>query len=243
MNYLRKKDRTTLIALLGGLVSCILRVWLYATQVDGKGFLVRGSLPEILCWIVTAVVLILLVFAARKLPREVDYESTFPAFIPGALCCVAAAVGIAVSLLKSPAIMPDVLGYITRVVGWASAASLLALAWYRLKGKQPFFLFHSVLTVYFMLYLISQYRFWSASPKTQDYLLLLLALLALMVATYHRAALAVDNGSFRVYRFFSGSALYFSCAALFSAEIDAYLFYLTMALWVLADNGWVKEQE
>lgn len=242
MKRILNSNSSAIFALLGGMLGCALRIWLYATQVDTRGFLIQGSLPELLSLLLSAAVLGLLLVALRRCPRKVSYERAFAPFLPGTISCGAAAAGIAVSLLGSAALTRDILGIITSVIGWLSVVSLCVLAWYRAVGKRPVFLLPCILTLYFMLYLISQYRYWSASPRTQDYLFLLLALLFLMLATFHHTALTVDSGSYRSYLFFSRSALYFCCLALFSADMNAYLFYLTMAMWLLADSGQVGER-
>ena len=227
-------------AVIGGLLGALLQLWLQLVYVDSAGLLSPWSLPEILTAALTVVVIGLLVFFSFRCPKKTDYETSFPGFIPGAVGCIAAAAGILVSLFTGPG-NRDGLQSIAYLLGWAAAISLIVLAGYRFLGKRPFFLFPAILTLYFLLSLISEYRIWSAVPQIQNYLYPLLALLAMTLATYHRTALVADSGGFRPYLFFSRIALYFTCLALVCVQDYRYVFYLSMAIWLLTDAGWYRE--
>lgn len=228
------------VAVTGGFVGALLQLWQQSAYVDSAGFLDSWSLPEILTAALTAVVILLLLIGSFRCPKKTDYETSFPAFFPGAVGCFAAAAGILVTLFTTPA-KKDALQSITYLLGWASVVSLAALSGYRFLGKRPFFLFPAILTLYFLLSMISQYRVWSAVPQLQNYLYPLLALLAITLAVFHRAALVTDSGGFRSYLFYSRIALYFTCLALVCVHGTRYLFYLAMAVWLLTDAGWFRE--
>lgn len=226
-----------LVAMFAGVIGALLRVWLYMEAVDGSGLLVRGTLPELLTWVFMALTMLVLLLIAFQAPEKIRYEKVFTPFPLGAAGCVFAGAGIVVATLFSPASTKDILGYITLGMSGVAVICLCVLAWFRAKGKRPPAALYAVVTVYFMLFLISQYRYWSAEPQMQNYLFLLLALVFLMVGTYQRGALAAHSGSFRAYIFFTRGALFFCCVGLYSATPETYLLYLTMALWLMTDTG------
>ena len=106
----------------------------------------------------------------------------------------------------------------------------LVLAFARYKGAHLSVLFHGVVCVYLMVYLVSHYRLWSSYPQLQSYAFELLAIVFVMLACYQRAAADAGKGDRRAYTFFSLAAFFFCVATL--PGCDKAAFFIGCAVWM-----------
>ena len=157
------------ITLAAGALGLLLRIWLYSTGIDETGLLIAGHPAEILIWLLTAGMMVLLWLSTSPLVAAPKYRFNFPRSVFDATGCGFAALGIGFTSAMEIMARSDTLTSLTAIVGIFAAASLAALALMRFKGIQPGILFHVILCVYFMLRLVSLYRHWSADPQLQDY--------------------------------------------------------------------------
>lgn len=214
-----------------GIPGAVLQALYFATAVDEKGLLARGHFADILCWILTAVVMAVLALGIRSLGGIPKYEKLFPASLPGAIGTWLGAVGIAAASIRIFTAPADIFSLVTGGFGFASVVCLAALGYWRLKGQKPPVLVRLPLILFCMLYLICQYRGWSSATQLQEYAFPLFASVFLMLSCYQRAALEVRLGGRRTYVFCTQAAAYF---CLLAGAQDP-LFYLPMAVWMYLD--------
>lgn len=232
MKKLFKPASLPALTLGAGAVGLLLRVWLLGS-VDEAGFVPANHIADYLLWILTAAVLAVLFLGTRDLVQANKYGFNFPAWIPGGVGCFLAALGIAIVSLGSLLTKPDNMDVITAVLGLLAVCALIFLGQCRLRGLHPSCLFHVVIAVYFMAWLISQYRHWSADPQLQDYCFQLLAGICLMLAVYYRACFDANSGKRAQYAFFSMAAVYFSLLSMYGWENT--VFFLSTAVWMITN--------
>lgn len=219
--------------LAAGGAGLLLRIWLLKTGMDEKGFLMPGHPADILVWVLTAAVIAVLLFCTRRLLQAAKYQFNFPQSVSGALGCVSGALGIAITSFAELVAYSDTLTLLTAAMGLVGAAALGYLGYCRQKGMHPNILCHTLISLYLMLRLISQYRHWSSDPQLQDYCFQLLATVCLMLAAYHRATFDANAGKRRPHAIYHLAAVYFCCLSLAGSE--SIVFYLGAGVWMLTD--------
>lgn len=225
---IKPKDLTYLTLGAGGL-GLVLRILLYTTGMDDKGLLKSGHVANILIWLLTGLVLAGLFLLTRKITGPERYQDAFPVSGVGAIGSVLAAAGIlidTISLLGNRVGLQDT---ICSIAGFIAVAALVLTGLCRLGGYKPSFLCHALLSAYFALRLVCQYRAWSWDPQLQDYCFQLFACVGLMLTAYYRAAFEADMGSHHKLWFVSLLTVFLCCMAL--AGKQDHLFYLTAAVW------------
>ena len=125
------------------------------------------------------------------------------------------------------------LEFLLVILGFASVPCLLILAWQFFRGRQPHFLLHSILCLFFLAYMICQYPLWCANPQAEDYLFPLLACVCLNFTAYRRAAFDFQGGNVTALTYFGWMAG-FLCICSLVGESDK-LFYLAGGLWALTN--------
>jgi len=221
------------VAIFGaGLMGLFLRFWLFAAGTDERGLLVPGHLAEILLWLLTAGVALVLVVKTRHLVKAPKYSFNYPASVPGAIGVGFGAAGI---LLQSVSEFSggDFLQALTGIVGILSAAGIGYVALCRWKGRPVSVIFHALACVYLMLHLVCLYRLWHGSTQLADYGFRLFAVVSLMLSLYHRACFDAGMGKRRPLVFFHLAAVYFCLTAIYGS--GSWLFYLFSALWMVTD--------
>lgn len=218
------------VALGCGAITCLLRLWLLSSVQEGQVLLAAGSFPDVMSWILVAVTTAVIALGAWNLREGNHYSYNFPPSIPAAIGMALAAVSFCITSAVELSAGTDTIGTASSVLGFVSTAALLVLAYGRLKGLHLNMLFHGIVCLYLMLYLVSHYRLWSASPQLQTYAFELLAIVFVMLACYHRAAFDANSGKRRAYTFFSLAALFFCVAALPSCDNMA--FFIGCGVWM-----------
>jgi hypothetical protein len=218
--------------LCAGVLGALLRIWLYASGTDEKGLLIPSHPGNILIWVLTATVIVLVMIACQPLKEANKFRFNFPASVTSAVGCSAAAVGIFVDALGH--FGGDTLQTTAGILGFLSTAALLFIGFCRLKGRYPSVLFNGLISLYLMLTLVGLYRTWSASPQLQDYVFPLLACVFVMLGCYHDAAFAAHAGSRRRHTFCHMLAVFFCLVSLPRNENQ--LFYLSLAAWMLTGH-------
>ena len=221
------------LTLIAGSLGFALRIWLFATGVDTSGLLVSGHPAELLLWLLSAGMMVLLWFATRSLVTAPKYGFNYPRSYFGAAGCGFATVAIAITSIAEIMSTHDTLARIVAVVGLFAAFAMFTLALLRLQGRQPNIAFHTIVCVYFMIRLVSLYRHWSSDPQLQDYCFQLLAIVFLMLSAYHRAAFDVGMGQRRSLVLSHLAAVFFCCISL--ADRSTAPFFLAVGVWALTD--------
>ena len=215
-----------------GGIGLLLRLWLFSTA-DDSGLLPVWHISEILLWILTIAVIGLLLYATWDLVEAAKYRFNFPESMPGCVGAWLGALGIGGTCVIELLTSPDFITTITAILGLVSAGVLVFIGNCRRRGLHPSTLFHALICVFLMLRLICQYRHWSSDPQLQDYCFQILAIVCLMLASYHRATFNANFGKRRPYAFFNLAAVYFCCLALPGWENTA--FFLGCGVWMFTD--------
>lgn len=219
------------ITMIAGLAGLALRLWLF-TGMDEKGLLPDGHIAGILCFVLSALVIVLAFLCTRPLKPIPNHGLLFPASSLRCVGCFAGAAGTLYAAITEFFSGGGVLPLVTATMGLIATGCLGLVGFFRLKGLRPSFLFHSAATAFLMFYTVCQCRYWSAEPQLQVYFFPLLGSVFLMLTGYYHAVLALQKGSRRWFLFCSQCALFF---CLLSLNDRSWPFYLCMALWLLLD--------
>ncbi len=233
MNKLLKPAYLPYLAPAAGVVGLLLRIWLFSTNVDSTGYLVLGHPAQVLLWVLTVGVLLVLFFGTRALPQVSKYSFLFPASAVGGIgCCLGGFSLVIVSILSLTA-KPDGLTAIVSIMGLVSAMCLLLIGYNHWYGQRSHPILHAVICIFLMLRLVCQYRHWCSDPQTMDYCFQLLATVFLMLASYHRTAFSVKSGKRSSYVFYHLAAVYFCLLSLWRS--DSFIFYFGTGVWMCTD--------
>ena len=216
------------LTFIAGMIGLVLRVILQFTGIDEKGLLISGHFAGVLLYILTALFLAVLFLCVWPLHNLNRYSKLFPASLNGAVGCMLAAAGILCTGVLQIFRQSDLLTLITSLLALGSAICLVRIGMLRQKGLRPSYLLYTVVTVYLMLQLVCQYRFWSPESQFLVYFFPLLASVFLTLAAYQATCLTVKKGIRWQYVFFNQAALFFCCISLIS---QYWIFYLAMGLW------------
>lgn len=217
-----------LVCGLAGLMSWILRWRLLSTGGDEKGLLIPGGFPQTVSTIITVLV-ILATASALWQHRQVKikvYGSPAATAIRILVFGVAAVSFWQMSLLGKAAAIAAVAAAAVAVVGL-------------LNKRVPQAVEDIPATLFFMLGLLSCYRIWSAEPEIQRYFYRLTALVSLMMATYHRSAMAA--GLSKGLWFLGSSFLGIYCSFAAAADPGFTVLFLTLGLWAMTQLDTVRE--
>ena len=229
MKLSAKPELLKILTLSAGVLGLLLRVVLYAAGTDEKGLLVTGHWASVSLWILTALLAAGLFLLTRSIQGPEDYADAHPVSFFGGAGAVAAAVTILIVTIGdfgTEALLATLLGF-------AAAASLAAIAFFRLTGRKPLFLFHVVLCGFFAMRMVSQYRFWNSDPQLMDYVFYLSAYVLLMLASYQQAAFDADLGNHRNLWYFSLLSVYL-CIVSLKGSADTWLI-LACGLWAFSN--------
>lgn len=206
-----------------------LSLWLSLVGTDQRGLFNTDHPSVHMLFILTALALVILYLSIRTLDATLPYGKLFRPSIPAMIGCLAAAAGILITdIFELIFAVGDTITLLSCIAGFPATACLIFLAFCRKQGKRPHPLFHSCVTVYFMLHLIAQYRGWSSEPQLIVYGFPMLASVFLMLCAYYRTTIDAGSKKRRNYLFFTYGALFFSCIALFQSSP---VFYAAMALY------------
>ena len=214
---------------LGG-IGLALRIWLQSA-VDEKGLLPQDHIAQILLFVLTAVLLVVLFLCARPLSPVGKYSRLFPASLFRALGCAAGAAGILIAAIGQFS-SSNVLGIATFVLGLPAAACLGYIALCRYKAIQPSYLFYAVITLFLMIYTVCRCRNWGSEPQLLEYFFQLLTSVFLMLTAYYQTVLTSQKGSRRWFVFCSQGAAFCCCVSLAGPDK---IFYLLMSAWLCLD--------
>ncbi len=228
MTVFRKKYIFPLTTLAAGVGGLLLRNWLFTA--GQEGLLPEGHISKILLMLLLAGVLVVCLWAAKRMDVSADYARMFPKSTLAGVGIALGAVGMGWSGLTAEA--AGVLRLLLPVLAVLGAGALLLGAYCRIRGRKPHCFFYGIFTVYLIIYALVRCRAWGREPQLQMYLFPLLGLLLLSIAGYYRAEIINRAGNCRRYVFFAQAALFCCCVSLRGEE---WLFYLSGAVWVAAD--------
>ena len=210
------------------LLAMMLRALLYATAIDQKGLLIAGHWTAWSILILTGITLGTLFLITRKIQNPINSAPSPASWLQGASSLLLAGV-IFQRALSFYAVAYDRLNLFAAISGFAAAVALLVIGICRMIPKKPSFLFHSIVSIFFALQLVSQYRNWSSDPQLMDYCFYLAAFICLMFTAYFLAGFEANMINHRGLTFSALAATYFCFLALPESS-DASLL-ISCALW------------
>ena len=220
--------------------------YMMETCIDDMGLLIGGYLPGKLLWVLTIGFVGYLLILLSTLGGRGGYGDNFPRNI---LCGLLMAVAGGVLLLSARdlSVVPGVsvpvqtqalAGFMVVltdssmvVLPWLSGAAMVVLGLMRMTGRKPLFLFSGILCLFYMLTLIRSYRLWSADPQLHAYCFQLLAMVLLLLCSFHRTCWDAGVIQRRKLLFTAMTAAVCAAAALSSGFQPG--FFLASALWAL----------
>lgn len=226
-----------------GLLSFYIHGRMTATCIDGAGLLIRGNLPGRLLWAAGIAMALLLAVTARGLGGDGVYADNFPRspfqgllmIGAGILLATLPAAGQTAPETLSPSLLPPVLlqagAALKAWLPWAAAGTMVLAGLCRMAGKRPWWCCAGVVCLYFIGRLISLYQSVSADPRLYEYAYQVLALVLLMLASFHRACCDAELIQRRKLVFSCFGAAFCCLTAL--GDVLMPRFYLAGALWAL----------
>ena len=215
-----------------GAMGASLQWWYFHTATDSKGLLATRH-PALACsFLLLAAAMAGLFLWTRSVTRTPSVKKLFPVSYLAFLGSLVGGAGILAICVFELTKLIDLVSLVCLLAGFAAAGCLVYGGFCRLQGKLPNFNTRTVIVVYFILHLVSQYRLWSSTPQTTLYFFPVLASVLLMGAVYQRAALEAQQKCAGSYAFFTGAAI---VLCLLACPAEGGLFYLCMALWLLLD--------
>ena len=215
-----------------GSISALMRKRLY-WSVDERGLLIPGQ-PEVIGLLaLTVIAVVFILVLVRPLAGSDRYEDNFGPSGPSALGHFLLAAGIlATAVLEAPK-MGGYLGLCWQVLGYVAPVCLVAAGIARLRGKQPFFLLHLAVCLYFVFHVVNQYRSWSGNPQLLDYLFALFGSIALILFSYYQTAFDVGTGKRRPMLVWGFLGIYLCLVNLAKTEYP--LVYAGGVMWIVSN--------
>lgn len=226
-----QKNKPILLPVLGtGIAVFFLRLWLFSAGVDNRGLLQQNHFANVLSFLLTGGVLLLIFLQLQLWPKKATYRQVFPKSTAAALGAFMGALGIAITVLGDALQSPDRTNIFCCVLGIPTAVCLVVAGVQRMKKIRHNVFLHGIVCLYFIIRLVCKYRVWSAEPQLPEYFFSLMASVFLMLTAYHRANLDYGTGKLFSFAFFHYGSLFFCLCSVYG---DDWFFYLTMALWCL----------
>lgn len=215
-----------------GILTAALRLMQASFGTDQKGLLILWHPLDLLVWAVTAAAVILVVLTVRKLDGSNLYADNFGPATPAAIGCTALMGGIAAVVSVAPNIFIR-LEMVRMYLGLLALPALLWVGVCRIRGKQPFFLFHGAVCLYLVIHTVSHYQGWCARPLLHSFFFPMAASICLTLFAYYQTAFDVELGNRRM---LLGTGLLgsFLCLAAAAGGEDLML-YLGGAIWMLTN--------
>ena len=236
--YLNKHQmRTIPVVLGGGFLGQMLRIVLYLTGFDHKGFLPASHPLHLACLALAAGMLAYLGICTLK--AEVNTEDQPQLRLPLGLAAGFFLLIHGLSLYPQAASaitgirkFPGFLPLIQFVLTAAAAIAMAVCALYAHRHRSTVAACHGIVCAAFGADMLSRYRVWSGNPQLPDYVFHVLAGAALSLCAYQTLALYTGLEKRKLQQFFCLSSLFLCVLCLSGPEPRA--FYLGGALWSAA---------
>ena len=233
-----KTDNLPYFTLGAASLGVLLRILLFTTGIDSKGLFRANHPANIMLYALSMIVLVGVFLWAFPLKRTPVYKKMFPPSKLAFIGSIVGSIGILATDFLELLEKTDGVTIVSFILGFLAVGSLLYAGYCRLLGIHPGFLFRGLVSAYFVLHLVSQYRFWSAEPQFQNYLFQMLASIFLMFNAYHRSTLDAGIGQRRWYVMSNQMALFFSCLSIVG---ESTFFYLCMSFWTFTEMCSLKK--
>lgn len=227
-----------IIILICATIGMVLQLWIFLGGPDEKGLYSTTHPGWIISWVLSGAVLVFVWLVTRQVGNNHSYKANFPASIPGAIGCLAAAVAIGFTGWQRLADSMLWLDTLSGLLGLLSAIGLLVAAFCRLQGKQPPFICYMLPCAFLALHVFFLGRELGGEPEMIRYLFRFLAVLSLIPACYQFWGFCVGAGERQACLFWCLLAGYL---CILSAPVgEDGLLYLVMGIWMLTNPCTLK---
>lgn len=233
---MKNNQKTALLPCLilgAGGICAALRALIYALYTDESGLVATWNAPGMIAAIIALCVLCAVVLAVRPLGGANGYAENFPRSISGGCAELLAASGILFFTLTQTRPLLDPLAKLSGVLGILAAISLVVSGVCRMAGKKPAFLLRCIVSIFFAVHLINNYRIWSGCPQFHSYIWQLFAEIGLLGVSYYHAAFCAGLGR-RRRMLACGMLTAYACLVAITDDSCGF-FYCTCGLWALFD--------
>ena len=230
MNRRIPQSALPLLTVIPGCIILLLQAKLYTLE-EHTGLLPQSHpfyIAALIIGIVTAVLMVIL--AVRRIENTPKVSGRSPIAAIGAVFAALLLIPAAFGIWK---LANTTLEFFLVILAFVSVPCLLVLAWQFFRGRQPHFLLHDVLCLFFLVYMICQYPLWCGNPQAEDYLFPLFACVCLNFTAYRRAAFDFRSGNLPALTYFGWMAGFF-CICSLAGDGDVW-FYLAGGLWALTN--------
>ena len=208
-----------------GVIALVLRKWLYIVGPDGRHLLPVWHPLEIALWAVTGLTILLVMLSLRKVETLRGYGRNYPNPMVSALGTLVMTLGLGVTV----GLFWKTGAAVDRILGLLSTVALGYLAICRIQRKQPNWMFHGLVCLFFAVHLVGRYQTWSGCPQMEDYVFTMLSCVAMMLFAYQQAAFDAGCGNRRS-QLRTGLLTGFFCLTALSHTED-FLLYASGAVW------------
>lgn len=192
---------------------------------DRKGLLIAGNPDLMLLWGITGLYLLAVLVLALRLNERDGYAANFPACVLSG--CVMTAAGLLVCFSGVNRLVPGMI--LTAALTMAVGVLMGIAGLFRLLGRNPSLWPDLLIGLYYAGWLLTSYTGWNADPNVQRYAFHLLAGVAVLLFTLHRARMAALCPERRKLVFFGFAGIFLCFTALPGAGDP--LFLLSAGLW------------
>ena len=208
-----------------GVWCALLQNRILTTGFDGKGLLLAGNPDRMLLWGIVGVYLLTALVLLFRLGENGTYADNYPACaLSGGVMILA---GLVLGFSGLDMLVPETIQ--SAVMTMAAAVLMMFCGVMRLLGKNPSAWPDLLIGVYNAWWLITSYSGWNANPHVQRYAFHLLAGVAVLLFTLHRARLAGGYMERKRLVFFGFAGILLCLAALPGA--DNGMHFIASGLW------------
>lgn len=220
------------LVLFCSLLGYFLQLRILGNGPDSEGLYALQPLAWVFLAVLTAMLLVLIRVTCGRLKINGSFADNFPASVPATVGCCVGLLGIASSALQALA-AGDILSTATAILGAAATVAMVNVAVSRYKGHPAFFLSHAAISLYWGLQVFLHCKNWGNESQIGVFLVPFLALIFLMLASYHYATFDVDLGNRKSCLFWSLGGAYLCIVAM--ADKAELLIFGTQAVWLLTN--------
>ncbi len=210
-------------AFAAGTLGAVLNIWLFSSR-DSRGLFPAGHPAATALWVLGLVALagcVAALFLQKSKSRFVQKSAS----LVDALGAAVAAAGLLIIFFTGHW-AGDLIAKLTQLLCLLSAGSFLVIGYCRYAGKPAPFILYMALTLFFMLYPISQHSQWVTQTQFLDFAFPIASAISLMLYSYRYCSLALGDESCR-WTVFSGLLAIFTCLCSHSVP------HLLLGFWVL----------
>lgn len=234
-----KTNRLTILLpfLVGAVAGAAVRRWQLGSAFDSDGLVISGQPSTWVLGILCAVLTVLALILARRLPKRSGYEESFSSETPEMIVSLAAAALLLAGCALELVAAPDGINLLVQFLGIASALCIGVVARQRYMGVVPKAAFHMLPCLYLVVRLIVDFKRWSVDPAVLDYCYALFASIAAMCAVFHLGGFCFSQGRRRTTVFWCLLCIVFSAVTLVDGGASHMLLAGGLGLWT-GVNGW-----